>query len=79
MLLSKEMTFFHGHNPLAFREKEDVSDRSVDRLPGNSIPPRYRNRMGGVNLEQVRRDQRRARREFVRAIIQRLDKLRRPR
>lgn len=74
MLVSKEMTYFHGHNPLAFREKDDVSDRSVDRSPESSIPPRYRDGMGGINLEQVRRDQRRARREFVRAMIGRLGK-----
>ncbi|WP_297794911.1 hypothetical protein [uncultured Marinobacter sp.] len=75
MLISQEMTYFHGSHPVALRENDEVADR----LPGNSIPRRYRNRMGGVNLEQVRRDQRRARSEFVRAMIRRLDKLRHPR
>ncbi len=74
MLLSKEMNYFHGHNPLAFRENDDVSGRGVDRLPGNSIPTRYRDGMGGIDLELVRRDQRRARREFVQAMIGRLGK-----
>ncbi|MCG2581985.1 MAG: hypothetical protein KA296_14025 [Marinobacter sp.] len=70
MLISQEMTYFHGSNPIALRDNDDVSDR----LPGSSIPPRYRDGMGGINLEQVRRDQRRARREFVRAMIGRLGK-----
>ena len=74
MLISKEMTFFQASNPLAFREKDDGSDRSVDRLHESTIPTRYRDGMGGINLEQVRRDQRRARSEFVRAMIQRLGK-----
>ncbi|EON90866.1 hypothetical protein MARLIPOL_15844 [Marinobacter lipolyticus SM19] len=75
MLISQEMTYFHGSNPVALRENDEVADS----LPGNGIPPRYRNSMGGVNLEQVRRDQRRARQEVVRAMIQRLGKLRHPR
>ncbi|MEQ9547425.1 MAG: hypothetical protein RIK85_15590 [Marinobacter sp.] len=74
MLISKEMTFFQAGNPLAFREKDDGSDRRVDRMPESSIPTRYRDGMGGINLEQVRRDQRQARREFVRAMIGRLGK-----
>lgn len=74
MLISQEMTYFHARNPLVFRENDDGSDRSADNIPESGIPARYRNGMGGVNLEQVRRDQRRARRDFVRAMIGRLGK-----
>lgn len=72
MLISKEMTYFNGINPLALRENDEVSDRRIDDSPKSSIPPRYRDGRGGINLEQVKRDQRRARQEFVRALIRRL-------
>ncbi|ROU01473.1 hypothetical protein EB809_05120 [Marinobacter sp. R17] len=37
-----------------------------------SISPRYRDGLGGIDLERVKRDQRRARREVFRALIRRL-------
>lgn len=37
-----------------------------------SIPRRYRDGRGGINLERVRQDQRRARRDLVRAVALRL-------
>jgi len=78
MLIPAEKTYLRGGNPLAFRDNDDAPGRAPSDAPKSNIPPRYRDRMGGINLEQVRRDQRRARREFVRAIIRSLEKLRRP-
>lgn len=74
MLISAEKTYFNGVNPFTLREKDEVSDRSADDSFEGSIPPRYRNGLGGINIEQVKRDQRRARQEFVRAMIRRLGK-----
>ncbi len=77
MLISEEMKYFHGGNPIAFRENDDAPGRGVDDSFDGSIPPRYRDGLGGIDIEQVKRDQRRARREFVRAMMQRLGQLRR--
>lgn len=76
MLISEEMKYFHGGNPLALRENDDVSDRRVDESLEGCIPSRYRDGLGGIDLEQVKRDQRQARRELVRGMLQRLGKLR---
>lgn len=77
MLISEEMTYFHGGNPIAFRENDDAPGRRVNDSFDGSIPARYRDGMGGIDIEQVKRDQRRARREFVRAMIRRLGTLQR--
>ena len=74
MLMLKEIRYFQGGNPSAFRENDDVSVRRTEDSLEGSIPPRYRDGLGGINLEQVKRDQRRARRDFVRAMIRRLTK-----
>lgn len=78
MLISAEKSYLRGGNPLAFRERDDVSERDASELRRSSVPLRYRDGMGGINLEQVRQDQRRARRDFVRAMIRGLNRLRRP-
>lgn len=77
MLISKEMTYSFGGNTLARRDYGKVSDPGVENSPGSSIPPRYRDGMGGINLDTVKQDQRQARREFVRAMIRNLVKSRR--
>ncbi|MDK8465227.1 hypothetical protein [Marinobacter sp. SS13-12] len=75
MLISEEIKYFHGGNPLALRDNDDVSAPKTEDSFEGSIPTRYRSGMGGVNLEQVKRDQRQARRELVQAIIHRLSNL----
>jgi len=75
MLISAEKTYLRGGNPLAFREH---ADRNAKESHRSSIPLRYRDGMGGINLEQVKRDQRRARRDIVRTMIRSLDRLRLP-
>lgn len=72
MLISEQMTHFHGGNPLVLRDNDDVSGPKTGGTFGGSIPTRYRSGMGGINIEQVKRDQRQARRELVQAIIHRL-------
>jgi hypothetical protein len=72
MLIPAEKTYLRGGNPLAFRENDEVSDRRAKESHRSSIPLRYRDGMGGIDLEQVKRDQRRARRDVVRAMIRRL-------
>jgi hypothetical protein len=54
---------------------EIVSGAADTGTEENAIPARYRNTRGGVNLEQVRRDQRRARRDALRALARRLRNL----
>lgn len=49
------------------------SSRSI-RLD-NTIPPRYQDGRGGIDLEQVQRDRRQAKRQVVRAMIRRLKQL----
>ncbi|MBN8239135.1 hypothetical protein JF541_08270 [Marinobacter hydrocarbonoclasticus] len=41
----------------------------------DAIPPRYRDARGGIDLEQVQRDRRQAKRQVVRAMIRRLKQL----
>ena len=75
MLISAEKNYLSGGNSLAFREPADGNAKELHR---SSIPLRYRDGMGGINLEQVQRDQRRARRDIVRTMIRSLDRLRLP-
>lgn len=72
MLISAEKTYLQAGNPLAFRDNDEASDRSVNDARQSSIPPRYQDGHGGINIEQVKRDQRRARRDVVRAMMRRL-------
>lgn len=51
---------------------ESASGAAETEIKENAIPARYRNARGGVNLEQVRRDQRRARRDALRALVRHL-------
>lgn len=66
MLISEQMPYLHPSQVL-LRESHTDS-------PETSIPTRYRNGRGGINLEQVKHDQRRARNEVVRAMLQRIGK-----
>ncbi|SOB76484.1 hypothetical protein SAMN04488490_2176 [Marinobacter sp. LV10R510-11A] len=75
MMVSDEEQYFQGRGPLICREDGEVKERSVDDSLEGSIPLRYQNGQGGIDLEQVRRDQLQARRQVVRAMIRRLEKL----
>lgn len=71
MMVSEEEQYFQGRGPLIFREDDEVKEGNVE----DYIPLRYQNGQGGINLEKVRRDQLQARRQVVRAMIRRLEKL----
>lgn len=75
MIVSDEVQFFQGRGQLICREDGEVKEGSVDDYSEGAIPLRYRDGMGGIDLEQVRRDQLQARRQVVRAMIRRLEKL----
>ncbi len=75
MMVSEEVHYFHGGGPLTRREDGEVEEGSVDDSLEGTIPFRYRDGLGGIDLEQVRLDQLQARRQVVRAMIRRLEKL----
>jgi hypothetical protein len=75
MIISEEVRYFQSGGPVTHREDGEVADRSVDDSLEGTIPLRYRDGVGGIDLEQVRRDQLQARRQVVRAMIRRLKKL----
>lgn len=74
LFLSEAHHFQHG-DPLTHSDNDDIEEVSTDDSPIESIPHRYRDGGGGIDLEQVRRDQLRARRQAVQAILRRLNKL----
>ncbi|WP_166254893.1 hypothetical protein [Marinobacter salicampi] len=77
MMISGEAHYGNGDSSL-FRQPDTVVDeRNVDGSPKGTIPNRYRDGLGGINLEQVRQDQRQARRDVVRGMLRRLLNLRR--
>lgn len=76
MLILDQIKYFHSGNSLARHENDDVAGQRVDESFKGSIPPRYGDGLGGIDLEQVKRDQRQARQELVRAMLHRLGKLR---
>jgi hypothetical protein len=75
MMILEQVLYFQSCGPVTHREDGEVADRSVDDSLEGTIPLRYRDGVGGIDLEQVRRDQRQARRQVVRAMIRRLGKL----
>lgn len=75
MMISAGVKYFRGDVPLT-RQNDEMEKGSVgDSLKG-AIPLRYRDVLGGVDIEQVKRDQRRARRQVLAAMIRGLTQLR---
>lgn len=75
MIVSGEMQCFQGVGVVTRRDNADVeAGRVADSLTG-AIASRYRDGLGGIDLQQVRRDQRQARRQVTRAMIRRLEQL----
>lgn len=72
MISSGEVQSIQGGSARSRRDDRDVKEWSIEDSPEGSIPPRYRDGRGGIDLEQVMRDQRAARRQVVRAMIRRL-------
>ncbi|MEQ5837163.1 hypothetical protein [Marinobacter sp. NFXS9] len=67
MMVSGQAPYIPGR--LVKRQDHAVEERESLK---ESISPRYRDGLGGIDLERVKRDQRRARREVFRALIRRL-------
>lgn len=60
------------------RRADDVREKGdADKSDEGGIPHRYRDEPGGIDLEQIRQDQRQARRLVLRSMIRRLLKFRR--
>lgn len=81
MMISGEAHYVSGDSSLSRQTdtgaEEKAEEKSVDDLLRRTIPHRYRDGLGGINLEQVRQDQRQARRDVVRGMLRRLLNLRR--
>lgn len=56
------------------REMHHLYGSSRSNRMDDAIAPRYRDGRGGINLEQVEKDRRQARRQVIRAMIRRLKK-----
>lgn len=81
MMISGEARYVNYDSSL-FRQidtdtEERINERPIDDSLSGAIPRRYRDGLGGINIEQVRQDQRQARREVVRGMARRLLELRR--
>ena len=79
MMMSGEVQYFRGTCPLVARDRDNGEAGDSNAALKLSIPPRYRDGMGGIDLEQVRRDRRRSRNEVMRGAIVQLSRLRRRR
>lgn len=75
MSVFEEVQYVNSGTPVALRDSADAEKGSANNLPNESIPARYRDGRGGINLEQVRRDQLRARQEWLRAVVRRMKAL----
>lgn len=70
-----EAHLFQQGDPLTHSDNDDMEEVSTNDSPMESIPQRYRDGSGGIDLEQVRQDQLRARRQVVQAMVRRLKNL----
>ncbi len=75
MSVFEEVQYVNSGIPVAVRDSADAERSRASHLPNESIPARYRDGRGGINLEQVRRDQLRARQEWLQTVVRRLNAL----
>jgi len=54
------------------KEDKDAGSDEAETLKGSSIPLRYREGRDRINFDRVRRDQRRAKSEFIQFLIRSL-------
>lgn len=54
------------------KEDNDAGSNEAESFEESSVPRRYREGRDRINIERVRRDQRRARSEFIRALVRSL-------
>ncbi|MBT2788523.1 MULTISPECIES: hypothetical protein [unclassified Halomonas] len=67
MIASKQKAYFNDGDPLARCDEEVAEKESVDDK--SAIPLSYQDRLGGIDIEKVRREQRQAKQQFIRAIV----------
>lgn len=67
MMNSKKEQYVNGVDSFTRQNNEDAGKKIIGDPVG--IPIRYQDGLGGIDTEQVRRDQRQAKREFIRAIL----------
>jgi hypothetical protein len=75
MMNSTKVQNLQHHGSLPRCDNDAVSEGSADNLLKGSIPSRYRDGRGGVDLERVRLDQQEARRQVIQAMVRRIEKL----
>ena len=72
MMYFEEAQQYCGGTALNRRVGKQDEGRSVHEPIGESIPCKYQDGRGGIDLHRVRRDQLRARRDAVRSMLRRL-------
>ncbi|MFC4258541.1 hypothetical protein ACFOZ5_05760 [Marinobacter lacisalsi] len=72
MIVSGYSKHIYGNTRSEHRRSDQAEKIAGSHAPGDSIPARYRDQCGGIDLEQVQRDQKEARRQLVRAMLQSL-------
>ena len=75
MSVFEEVQYVNSGVPVALRDSANAEKGRANNLPNECIPARYRDGRGGINLEQVRRDQLRARQEWLRGGVRRFKAL----
>lgn len=72
---SRKAKKFQYLSTLSQSDNGDVAEGYVDDSTMGKIPSRYQDGRGGIDLERVRLDQHEARRQVIRVMIRRIQKL----
>lgn len=75
MLNSRKEQNFQLRDLLSHSDNDDMAKGSADDSLKESIPSRYRDGRGGVDLERVRLDQHEAKRRIIQSMIRRIQQL----
>tara|TARA_R110002020_G_scaffold393308_1_gene603580 strand:- start:1073 stop:1312 length:240 start_codon:yes stop_codon:yes gene_type:complete len=75
MLNSTKELNYQRHASLPRGDHDNMPKGCADDSLNESIPSRYRNGRGGIDLERVQLDQNEARRQVIQAMIRRIEKL----
>ncbi|PCC97981.1 hypothetical protein EAO82_04565 [Halopseudomonas pelagia] len=75
MLNAGNIQYFQHGESTPQSDENGGAEVGIDHTLNDSIPARYQDGRGGIDLEQVRRDQREARRQVLQWVIRRLRRL----
>ncbi len=75
MIVSGAAKYFYRSSGPVRRGNNKAKKAIGDNALGEAIPSRYRNGLGGINIEQVQRDRLEARRQVVRAMTRSLGRM----